>query len=262
MTDSKPQVGPRSLVARIAQRLRARPDSEHEMRFNALGFGTAILVYLLATASGDAPGILAVPPVYLAINLAVLGHILRYPGICRPRRIFSIVSDLGALFCVMQIGGETTAVLVPLFFWVILGNGFRFGPAFLALATAAGLTSFGAVVATTPFWSAHGALAAGLAAGMLLMPLGAMPLIRRLSTDQRKAEAENREKGLLLAGMGHELRTPLTAIVGTGSVLQDTRLSPVQREMARRVVSAGQRLLQLVDDIPPGPARPGRGGDR
>jgi two-component system sensor histidine kinase RpfC len=118
------------------------------------------------------------------------------------------------------------------------------------------------VVATTPFWSEHAALAAGLAAGMLLLPLGAMPLIRRLSTDQRRAEAENREKALLLAGMGHELRTPLTAIVGTGSVLQDTRLSPVQREMARRVVSAGQRLLQLVDDIPAGPARPGRGGDR
>lgn len=262
MTDSKPQVGPRSLVARIAQRLRARPDSEHEMRFNALGFGTAILAYLLVMVSGDHPGILAVPSVYLAINLAVLGHILRYPGICRPRRIFSIVCDLGALFCVMQIGGETTAVLVPLFFWVILGNGFRFGPAFLALAAAVGLVSFGAVVATTPFWSAHATLAAGLLGGMLLLPLGAMPLIRRLSREKWTAEAENREKALLLAGMGHELRTPLTAIVGTGSVLQDTRLSPVQREMVRRLVSAGQRLLQLVDDIPAGPTRPGRGGDR
>lgn len=261
MSDGKRQVGPSSQVLRIARRLRARPDSEHEMRFNALGFGTAILIYLLATA-GSGPIILAVPPAYLAINLAVLGHILLHPGICRPRRIFSIVSDLGALFCVMHIGGETTAVLVPLYLWVILGNGFRFGPAFLALATAAGLTSFGAVVATTPFWSAHGSLAAGLLGGMLLVPLGTMRLIRKLSTDQRKAEAENREKALLLAGMGHELRTPLTAIVGTGSVLQDTGLSPVQREMARRVVSAGQRLLQLVDDIPAGPARPGRGGNR
>jgi len=260
MTDSKPQVGPRTLVAGIAQRLRARPDSEHEMRFNALGFGTAILVYLLATA-GDT-GILAVPPVYLAINVAVLGHILLHPGICRPRRIFSIVSDLCALFCVMRVGGETTAVLIPLFFWVILGNGFRFGPAFLALATAAGLVSFGAVVVTTPFWSAHGTLAAGLFGGMLLVPLSAMRMIRKLSTDRRQAEAENREKALLLAGMSHELRMPLTAIVGTGSVLQDTRLSPVQRKMARRLVSAGQRLLQLVDDMPAGPARSERGGDR
>jgi len=263
MTGSKPHMGPKSLVTRIARRLRDRPDSEHEMRFNALGFGTAILIYLLATAGND-PGILAVPPAYLAINLAVLGHILRYPGICRPRRIFSIGSDLGALFCVMWIGGETTAVLVPLYFWVILGNGFRFGPAFLALATAAGFVSFGAVAATTAFWGAHGALTTGLFGGMLLVPLGAMPLIRRLSRDKRRAETESREKSLLLAGMSHELRTPLTAIIGTGSVLQYTRLSPAQREMARRVVSAGQRLLELIDGIPEDtrPGRPRRGGDR
>lgn len=263
MTDSKPQVGPKSVVARIAQRLRDRPDSEHEMRFNALGFGTAILIYLLATTGSDS-SILAVPPAYLAINIAVLGHILLYPGICRPRRIFSILSDLGALFCVMQIGGEITAVLVPLYFWVILGNGFRFGPAFLALATAVSFVSFGAVVATTPFWSEHGAVTTGLFGGMLLVPLGMMRLIRKLSGDKRKAEAEDREKGLLLAGMSHELRMPLSDIIGTGSVLQDTRLSPAQREMARRVVSAGQRLVKLVDDIPDDvrPGRPGRGGDR
>jgi two-component system sensor histidine kinase RpfC len=262
MTDKR-QVGPRSLVTHIAHRLRARPDSEHEMRFNALGFGIAILIYLLATTGNDS-SILAVPPAYLAINIAVLGHILLYPGICRPRRIFSILSDLGALFCVMQIGGETTAVLVPLYFWVILGNGFRFGTAFLALATAAGVVSFGAMVATTPFWSAHGALTAGLFGGMLLVPLGIMPLIRKLSGDKRKAEAEDREKERLLVGMSHELRTPLSDIIGTGSTLQDTRLSPTQRELARRVVSAGRRLLELVDDIPDSarPGRPGRGGDR
>ncbi|WP_343716892.1 hypothetical protein, partial [Inquilinus sp.] len=91
------------------------------MRFNALGFGTAILIYLLATGGSDRL-ILAVPPVYLAINLVVLGHILRYPGVCRPRRVFSIASDVAALSCVMHIGGETTAILFPLYVWIILGN--------------------------------------------------------------------------------------------------------------------------------------------
>lgn len=263
MTDRKPQMGPKSLIARIMRCLRARPDSEHEMRFNALGFGTAILIYLLATGGSDRL-ILAVPPAYLAINLVVLGHILRYPGICRPRRIFSIASDVAALSCVMHIGGETTAILFPLYVWIILGNGFRFGLGFLALATAAGSAAFGAVSATTPFWSAHAALTAGLFGAMLLVPLGAMPLIRRLSRDKHRAEAANREKGALLAGMSDELRTPLAAIIGTGSVLQDTRLSPAQQEMARRVVLAGQSLLKLIEDLPEGaaPGCPGRSGDR
>lgn len=263
MSDGKRQVGPSSLVAQMARRLRARPDSEHEMRFNALGFGTATLIYLLATA-GTTPSILAIPPVYLALNIAVLGHILQHPGICRPRRIFSLFSDLAALSWAMHIGGEAAAALVPLYFWVILGNGLRFGPAFLALAAATGFVSFGAVTATTPFWSGHGALTAGLFGGMLLVPLGAMPLVRKLSVDKRKAELENREKGIFMAGMSQELRTPLTAIIGTGSVLRDTGLTPAQREMARRMVSAGQRLLELIDDIADSarPGRPGRGGDR
>ncbi|WP_026868876.1 histidine kinase dimerization/phospho-acceptor domain-containing protein [Inquilinus limosus] len=248
MTDSKGQAEPRSLVTRIAQRLRTRSDSEHEMRFNALAFGTAILIYLLVAVGQDSTAIV-IPPVYLAINLAVLGHILLHPGICRSRRIFSIASDLGALFCVLHMGGEATAILFPIYFWVILGNGFRFGIFFLLLSSAVGFVSFGAVVATTSFWSSYIALTAGLFGGMLLVPLCAMPLIHQLSEARRKAEVENREKGLLLASMSHELHPPLTAIVGTGSVLQDTKLDPAQREMARRVVSAGQRLLELINNI-------------
>ena len=44
----------------------------------------------------------------------------------------------------------------------------------------------------------------------------------------------------------------MTAILGTGSVLQDTKLDPTQREMTRRVVAAGQRLVTLLNDIPGG----------
>ncbi|MFE0755980.1 sensor histidine kinase [Inquilinus sp. NPDC058860] len=233
----------------MLQRLRTRPDSEHEMRFNGVIFGTAILVYLLGTVGHDS-GIIIVPPVYIAFNLAVLAHILWHPGICRPRRIFSIFADLGALFLVMHIGGEVTTILFPIYLWVILGNGFRFGIPFLALATGVGLASFGAVVATTPFWGGQTALSAGLFGGIVLVPLAAVPLIRQLSKAKRQAEAANQETNFILASVSHELRTPLTAIVGTGSVLQHTKLDPAQREMTRRVVSAGRRLLKMIDDVP------------
>lgn len=249
MTESGRRTGPRHWIGRIVQRLRTRPDSEHEMRFNGVIFGTAILIYLLGAIGHDS-AIIVIPSVYIAFNLAVLGHILRHPGICRPRRIFSIFADLGALFLVMHIGGEATTILFPIYLWVILGNGFRFGVPFLALATGVGLLSFGAVVATTPFWGTQTALSAGLFGGIMLVPLAALPLIRQLSKAKRQAEAANRETSFILASVSHELRTPLTAIVGTGSVLQDTKLDPAQREITRRVVSAGQRLLELINDIP------------
>ncbi|MBW8726984.1 MAG: hypothetical protein JF625_17790 [Inquilinus limosus] len=231
------------------RRLRSRPDTEHEMRFNGVIFGSAILAYLLETVGSESSAII-VPPLYIAYNFAVLGHLLWHPGASRPRRTLSILGDFTALFWVMHIGGETTAVLFPIYLWVILGNGFRFGPPFLALATAGGVASFAAVVTTTSFWGSHPALSAGLFGGIVLVPFAAVPLIRQLSKAKQQAEAATRETSFILAGVSHELQTPLAAIVGTGAVLQDTKLDPAQREITRRVVSAGQRLLELINDIP------------
>ncbi|WP_437360775.1 histidine kinase dimerization/phospho-acceptor domain-containing protein [Inquilinus limosus] len=239
---------PKSRAARILQRLRARPDSEHEMRFNGVALSTATLIYLVATKQlGFDEFVLYAA--YIGSCLLVFVHILLRPQICITRRIIAMIGDFGVLFCEMYIRGETAAFLFPLFIWIILGNGFRFGIPFLVVATIGGLISFGAVVATTPFWSEQNALSAGLLGGMLLVSLCATPLIRRLSKDKRQAEAANQAKSFFLASVSHELRTPLTAIVGTGSVLQDTKLDPAQREMTRRVVSAGERLMTLLNDI-------------
>ncbi len=204
------------------RRLRSRPDTEHEMRFNGIIFGSAILAYLLETVGFESSAII-VPPLYIAYNFAVLGHILRRPGACRPRRTLSILGDFTALFWVMHIGGETTAVLFPIYLWVILGNGFRFGLPFLALATAGGVASFAAVVATTSFWGSHPALSAGLFGGIVLVPLAAVPLIRQLSKAKQRAETATRETSFILASVGLLPRTPLRPPSSApGSVLQRT----------------------------------------
>ncbi|MGL4967958.1 MAG: histidine kinase dimerization/phospho-acceptor domain-containing protein [Inquilinus sp.] len=268
MTDGGRQAGPESLAGRIVRRLRSRPDSEHEMRFNGTGFAIAILVYLLGRGGSD-PDAIIVLLLYISLNICVFAHILLYPAICRTRRIFSILNDFVSLYWVMHLGDEITTILFPIYLWVILGNGFRFGIRFLALATTMGLISFGTLVATTPFWRSEAALSAGLLSSMLLVALCAVPLIHTLLKAKQQAEAVDRERNFLLASVSHELRTPVTAILGTGSVLQDTKLDPAQREMTRRVVAAGQRLVTLLNDIPGGSRfgaadadRPQEGSDR
>ncbi|MFE0755979.1 ATP-binding protein [Inquilinus sp. NPDC058860] len=248
MTDTRRAAGSRSLVGRVVQRFRARPDSEHEMRLNGLVLSTATLIYLLATGNLGLDELI-VFVVYITFSLLILGHIALRPGVSHIRRTIAMIGDFGALFCEMYIRGEAASFLFPLYFWVVLGNGFRFGIPFLALATGIGLAFCVAMIAVTPFWSQHTALSIGFIGGLILLPFYAAVLIRKLSRAKQQAEEASQAKSMFLASVSHELRTPLTAIIGMGSVLHDTRLDPSQREMTQTVVSAGQQLLTLINDI-------------
>jgi signal transduction histidine kinase/CheY-like chemotaxis protein len=51
------------------------------------------------------------------------------------------------------------------------------------------------------------------------------------------------------ACMSHEIRTPLNCIIGLSSLLLDTCLGPMQEESMRMIVSSGDLLLTVVNDV-------------
>src|SRR5207244_3035726 len=69
---------------------------------------------------------------------------------------------------------------------------------------------------------------------------------------RRAAENASQAKSAFIAGMSHELRTPLNAVIGFTEVLLERYFGDInekQEEYLRDVLSSGQHLLSLINDI-------------
>jgi len=73
--------------------------------------------------------------------------------------------------------------------------------------------------------------------------------ITQLKAVQETAEAANRAKSLFLATMSHEIRTPLNGVLGLAQLLTDTNLDDNQRQKVETILSSGQTLLAIINDV-------------
>ncbi|UJS25161.1 response regulator [Thiothrix winogradskyi] len=71
----------------------------------------------------------------------------------------------------------------------------------------------------------------------------------RLREQVASANAANKAKSDFLTTMSHELRTPMNALVGTGTLLRHTVLTPQQQDYVDKLDIAAKHMLGLVNDI-------------
>jgi len=75
---------------------------------------------------------------------------------------------------------------------------------------------------------------------------------RELEEQNLRIQEANRLKSEFLANMSHELRTPLNAVIGFAEIMVDGRagpLNPDQKEYLSDILTSGQHLLQLINDV-------------
>ena len=241
----------RKAVQRFAARLRARPDKEHEITLNrlviALVVGFYLFLLLPADPALDTARLLCAAFVLGAIGLSA--HLAWRPGVSVPRRICGMLLDLGVLTAGMAVAAPVIAALYPLYLWVILGYGFRYGLRYLFAAAGLSVGLFGGIVHLTDYWQQNYPLGIGLLLGLVILPLYAASLVRKLSHARDVAQQANEAKSLFLASVSHELRTPLNAVSGMSDLLRNSGLNPAQLDMLRTIRASTGRLVSLIDDL-------------
>ena len=86
------------------------------------------------------------------LGIFILVHLVIWPARHFTRRALSISADAAGVSLLIGLGEESAAIFFPVYLWVTLGNGFRYGVAYLYGAIAVNLFSFLVMASLTPYW--------------------------------------------------------------------------------------------------------------
>ncbi len=192
---------------------------------------------------------------YLAFALVWYFMVKYYPNRAPWRRNMSMLADLAIMTAFFHIGGKNSAVVYPIFLWIIIGNGIRFGERYLITAIILGAFGFSSIVMWAPFWQDNIELSAGLLTGVIVLPIFFFSVLKRLKAitqlemELNKSRLADKAKDDFLATMSHELRTPMNGVLGMAELLRDTKLDPEQKGKLQIITRSVESLLHIINDI-------------
>ncbi|MDQ9172326.1 ATP-binding protein [Oxalobacteraceae bacterium R-40] len=186
--------------------------------------------------------------IFLAIAAVGFFFVQRYPGHYVGRKLVMITIDISSTTFFMYRGGDVCAVMFPIYLWVTLGNGFRYGKNYLYISQALSLAGFAFLYFNVPYWNRSESILV-FTMILVIIPLYATTLIGKLVNAVAHAEAANEAKSRFLSNMSHEIRTPLHGIIGIGELLSLRKYDAEYQKLCNALSKSARVLLQLVNDV-------------
>ena len=145
--------------------------------------------------------------------------------------------------------GHDGGLVIGFYLFTILGFGFRTGTRLMLLCQIASLTGFSIVLLLEPFWLQNEIMWISFMITLVVVPLYATVLVKKLHEARAHAERESQAKSQLLAKVSHELRTPLSGIVAAAQLIsaeaEDNRVA----SRAETIMGLSRDLLREIDDL-------------
>ncbi len=204
-----------SFTGRQFRRLAGRPDAEHIQIAIRLAIVISATAYFCSSWFSD--GAASAGYVYLAriaaavsmlVAMALAAALLLDPGISIPRRIVGLTHDIVAISVALFLGEGAAAGLAVVYLWVTLGNGFRYGNAWLYGSALLSIASFSTVIWFSEFWRTQATLSFTMLVVIALIP----PYVGALLSSLRKAKALLRQQATIdvLTGLLNRIETEMT----------------------------------------------------
>ena len=121
-----------------------------------------------------------------AITIALLVALLIWPGKSVVRRTIGLFHDVTAISTAMFLGEAGAAAVAAIYLWVTLGNGFRYGTAYLYGCALLSIAGFGTVYLFSDYWHEQNVLSINILSLLAVIP----PYVGGLLNSLHKARAQ------------------------------------------------------------------------
>ncbi len=175
-----------SALKTVRKRLAARTDSEHGQALVRIALVSIVFVYFFtgyfASKVDETALQFARLLAFASItsSAAIFAAIVWRPRQSVIRRFVGMIHDVTAISLSMYFGEGAGAAVGVIYLWITVGNGFRYGVAYLYACATLCITGFGIVYLSSNYWQQQGLLSLNILLAMLVVPPYVGSLLRSL----------------------------------------------------------------------------------